>query len=334
MSILRIGLIGAGTNTRDKHIPGFRTLVDVEIAGVANRSEASSNAVAEAHGIAKVYDDWMELIEDPGIDAVCIGTWPYTHEVMSVAALEAGKHVLCEARMAANIDDALAMYTAHLQAPDLVAQLVPAPFTLNADAQIISLLAEGAIGELITVDILAEIPSWSEAAWRTLSAFSGRNTLTLGIWYEVLCRWLGPAKNVTAHSRLMHPFREVDGQIRAVDIPDHMELIGQMQMGATYHMRFSSATAHTRNEANLLGTKGTLSWKNGEIHLHRHGESHPEIIEPNGLGWHVEADFVHAIRSGESVRHTSFHDGLRYMAFTEAAISSAASGQCQAVEIY
>jgi predicted dehydrogenase len=96
---LRIGIIGAGANTRLRHIPSLRMQNSVEIAGVANRSVQSSQRAAQELNIPKAYRDWTEIIADKCIDAVCIGTWPYTHAQMTIAALDAGKHVLCEARM-------------------------------------------------------------------------------------------------------------------------------------------------------------------------------------------------------------------------------------------
>src|SRR2546423_12185694 len=97
---IRVGVIGAGANTRLKHIPGLRTQNSVELVGLANRTEESSRKAAKELDIQKVYADWTELVKDPAIDAVCIGTWPYMHAQMTIAALDAGKHVLCEARMA------------------------------------------------------------------------------------------------------------------------------------------------------------------------------------------------------------------------------------------
>ena len=55
---------------------------------MANRSIESSKLVAEKYEIKNIYNDWMELVEDPEIDAVCIGTWPYMHSIMTTTALE------------------------------------------------------------------------------------------------------------------------------------------------------------------------------------------------------------------------------------------------------
>ena len=85
---IRLGLIGAGRNTRDRHIPGFLKVEGVELAAVANRSRESGQRVADSFNIETVYDNWKDLLDDPSVDAVCIGTWPYMHRNLTLAALE------------------------------------------------------------------------------------------------------------------------------------------------------------------------------------------------------------------------------------------------------
>ena len=69
--IIKIGLIGAGGNTKLMHIPGFNALENVVIDSVCNRSMESGKRVAEEFGIEKVYDNWLDVMEDPDNDAVC-----------------------------------------------------------------------------------------------------------------------------------------------------------------------------------------------------------------------------------------------------------------------
>ena len=97
---IRVGLIGAGGNVRHRHIPGFQKVAGCQIVAVANRTIESGQRVAEQFEIPQVYGHWRELLEDDSINAVCIGTWPYMHRAMTLTALEKGKHVLTEARMA------------------------------------------------------------------------------------------------------------------------------------------------------------------------------------------------------------------------------------------
>ena len=83
--IIQIGLIGAGANTTLRHIPGFREQSGVEIAAVANRSRESGERIAGEYEIPKVYDNWLQLMEDDSIDAICVGTWPYMHRNLVLA---------------------------------------------------------------------------------------------------------------------------------------------------------------------------------------------------------------------------------------------------------
>ena len=150
---IRIGLVGAGENTRQMHIPKFQAIDGVEIVSVANRTRESGERVAKEFGIPKVYDNWAELIDADDTDAICIGTWPYMHCMLTLNALDCNKHVLCEARMAMNVHEARVMLDAARRWPTLVTQLVPAPMTLEVDNAICELIADGYLGKLTAVEV-------------------------------------------------------------------------------------------------------------------------------------------------------------------------------------
>ena len=194
---VRVGLIGAGRNTRDRHIPGFQQIAGVEIAAVANRTAESGRRVADQFNIPRVYDNWQELLEDESLDAVCIGTWPYMHRTLTLAALEKGKHVLCEARMASNAQEAHDMLNASRAKPDLVAQIVPSPMTFRVDNLIQRLVNDGYLGEPMAVEVQILGPDFVDASaplhWRNNRDLSGYNILSMGIWYEAMIRWVGRA---------------------------------------------------------------------------------------------------------------------------------------------
>src|SRR5438552_3123731 len=142
MQTIRVGVVGAGTNTVTMHIPNLQAIPGVTIVSVCNRSRESSARVAERFGIPTIYNDWQELVAAPDTDAIVIGTWPYLHCRATLAALAAGKHVLCETRMAMDLQEALAMRDAARARPQLVAQVVPAPHTLAVDATMQRLIGE------------------------------------------------------------------------------------------------------------------------------------------------------------------------------------------------
>lgn len=323
------------------HIPGLQAIDGVEVVGVANRTSISSRRVADEFGLTRIYEDWKEVVADPDLDAVVIGTWPNMHSIVTVAALEAGKHVLCEARMARNAAEAHEMLRAARARPAQVAQLVPAPMTLRADATVQRMLASDYLGDLLVIDV-REGGSFLEREaplhWRQDRAISGFNALALGIWYEIVMRWVGEAVRVSAVTEVFAKVRsDTEGRFRAVSVPDHISAVATMACGAHAHFQMSSVMGHgPASEAVLYGTKGTLRvTEDGLFGGLRQDSALREIPIPSDEegAWRVEEDFVHAIRSGESVRLTTFEDGVRYMEFTEAVARSSASGRAVALPL-
>ena len=327
MDKLRIGIVGAGNNTRKRHILGLQAVQDVEITAVANRTLASAQNVAEQFGIAKAYEHWWELVASDEIDAVVIGTWPDMHARVSIAALESGKHVLCEARLARTFAEAKAMLMTAQRHPQLVAQVVPSPFTLPVDTTIKRLIAEGFIGQVVALEVTEKGFSDPNAplTWRQDQDISGVNVMSLGIWYEAVMRWLGEASRVMAMGQTFVKMRPDDtGVLRAVAVPDHLEVIAEMVCGAQLHIGLSQVSGLapvSGPSIAIFGSEGSLQFRNGQLYGARKNDTElkaVEVPEHEAGGWRVEEEFVGAIRGSESVSHTAFADGLKYMAFTEA----------------
>ncbi|HIN25184.1 MAG TPA: Gfo/Idh/MocA family oxidoreductase [Dehalococcoidia bacterium] len=334
---IRVGLIGAGRNTRERHIPGFDKVGGLEIAAVANRSRESGRVVADQFNIPTVYDNWQELLEDESINAVCIGTWPYMHRTLTVAALEAGKHVLCEARMATNASDARAMLDASRSHPDLVAQIVPSPTTFKIDSLLQKLIGEGYLGELLSVNLQSLGTGFVNHSgpmhWRFDRDLSGFNVLNMGIWYEAMIRWVGRATRVMAMTKVNVPYRQDDdGHRVSVTIPDHADILCELANGAQAHMRFSTATGlSTGNEVWLYGSEGTIRVDHDfNVYGGKRGDSGLALIDnPASMqaSWRVEEEFANGIRGTEPITRTPFDVGVHYMEWTEAVTRSAQTGQ-------
>jgi predicted dehydrogenase len=334
---IRVGFVGAGANTRRHHIPKLKAQPGVELVAVANRSVESGQRVANEFGIPRVAADWREIVQAVDIDAICIGTWPYMHCELTLAALAAGKHVLCEARMAMNAAEGRRMLEAARKAPHLVSQLVPSPVTLEVDGTIERLLAEGYLGEVLAVELHAAQGDFADRDaplhWRQDIGLSGHNILTMGIWYEAMMRWLRPARRVVAMTKIAVPRRkDASGAVHEVRVPDHVDILATFGADAVAHMRFSAVTAlGPAPEVWIFGTDGTLRLEVGAKRLSggRRGDAAlAEIPIPaeKRIGWRVEEEFVNAIRGVEKVARTTFEDGVRYMEFTDAVTRSAASG--------
>jgi predicted dehydrogenase len=323
-SLLRIGVVGAGANTKLRHLPGLLAEPDVQLVAVANRSLESARRVASEFGFARVATDWREIVAADDIDAVVIGTWPNLHAEVTCAALAAGKHVLTEARMARDVAEAEAMVAAAHARPELVAQIVPAPMSLDFDATIAERVAAGEIGELREACVVHTGAQCADATapltWRMDRELSGTNTLTMGIYYEMLRRWLGTDPQwVQADAALFT--RERPGG--TAGIPESVSVLGRYTSGARLVAHFSGVEPGTpRNEFRLNGSRGSLRLDLSQGALWQAGLRGPEglVVVPASArrGWRVEADFVASIRTGAPVRLTDFDTGLRYMRLTEA----------------
>lgn len=334
---IRVGIVGAGNNTKLRHIPGLVAQPGVEIVSVANRSRASSLQVAQAFDIPTVYDHWRALVEADDSDAICIGTWPYLHAPVTIAALRAGKHVLCEARMAMDAREARAMLAESRSHPHLVAQLVPSPFTLRVDRTVQENIAEGFLGDWVAISVRANTAAFAEADgplhWRHVRDLSGYNILMMGIWYEALMRWAGEAVRVLALTKtVVRQRRDDSGRMCAITVPDHVDILCDMVCGAQAHLQFSAVTGPGEPSGVwLYGREGTLHYDATSDRLFgaRRGDTtlHEIPIPPEKTGrWRVEEEFVRAVRGLEPVTHTRFEDGVRYMEFTEAVTRSARTG--------
>lgn len=333
---LRVGVIGAGANTRDRHIPGLLAQENVEVVIVANRSRESGQRVADQFGIPQVASHWREVVSHPDVDAVVIGTWPYLHCVTTISALNGGKHVMCEARMAMNATEARHMLKVSRLHPELVAQIVPSPMTLGVDRTVQRLLKEGSLGELLAVNVQVG-GTWLDEDgplhWRHDMDRSGFNIMSMGIWYEALMRWVGVATSVAAKGQVVVTRRlDVEtGREHAVRIPEHVDILGHLACGAQLNMQVSAVTGLAGlPRAAIYGSQGTLVYENGALQLGTRDSDglHPvPVPEHEKGGWRVEEEFVSAVRGQEQISHTDFATGVRYMEFTEAVTRSMQSGQ-------
>ncbi len=109
---MRMGIIGAAGITARALVEPARSVDGVEICAIAARDPARAEAFAQQHGIKTVYRTYSELLEDGSLDAVYIPLANSLHAEWATAALEAGRHVLCEKPLASNADQAVAMVDA------------------------------------------------------------------------------------------------------------------------------------------------------------------------------------------------------------------------------
>ena len=111
---VRIGIIGCGGIANGKHMPSLKTVKEAEMVAFCDIVEQRAIDAAKKFGVegAKTYTDYKELLKDETIDVVHVCTPNRSHSFITVDALEAGKHVMCEKPMAINAEEAKKMVDA------------------------------------------------------------------------------------------------------------------------------------------------------------------------------------------------------------------------------
>lgn len=105
---LRIGVIGTGSIS-EMHLNAYAANPAAKIVAICDVNGKRAKDVADKYGADKTYTDYRELLANPEIDAVSICTWNNTHAPISIAALDAGKHVLVEKPLSRTVEEALAI---------------------------------------------------------------------------------------------------------------------------------------------------------------------------------------------------------------------------------
>nr|MBA2743361.1 hypothetical protein [Chthoniobacterales bacterium] len=166
------------------------------------------------------------------------------------------------------------------------------------------------------------------AHWRQRIEISGLNVLALGIYVEVLQRWLGDITGVYARGKTLHEVR----QGYEVIIPDLATVLCTFANGAEGVLEFSGINAlPSGDRLEVYGDSGTMAYdfgndvvqagRSGDRALHE-VETTPELEG----GWTVEDDFIAAVKSrGKSRPHPDFEDGVRYMRVVQAVADSRAA---------
>jgi predicted dehydrogenase len=106
MATVRVGILGAARIAPNALIKPARNVTEAEVVAVAARDRSRADAFASKHGVPKVCESYAALIADPGVDAIYNPLPNGLHAEWTIAALEAGKHVLCEKPFTANAKEA------------------------------------------------------------------------------------------------------------------------------------------------------------------------------------------------------------------------------------
>ncbi|MDA0352933.1 MAG: Gfo/Idh/MocA family oxidoreductase [Chloroflexi bacterium] len=274
---LRIGVIGVGFGAR-VHVPAFLA-EGWEVPVVWGRRQAIAAGKAAELGIAGVAEDWQDLVARDDLDAVAVTTPPAAHREMVMAALRAGKHVLCEKPFALNGVEARAMRD--LAREQGLTAMVAHEFRFAPQrAQIKDLLDGGRIGkpELVSAELLMGRPrpdSPPPFSWASDKAQGGGLLGALGSHYiDGLRHWFGNVAEVSGRLTTRMPARmDADGNPREADTDDSFAVTLLFENGVVASMTASSLVAPS------LGARITIAGSRGVLVATQRGPN----PEPDGV---------------------------------------------------
>ena len=177
---VRFGILSTA-NINRKVIPGAQESPKVDLLGVASRDRGRAEAYAREWGIPRAYGSYEELVADPDIEAVYISLPNTLHCEWSIAAVESGKHVLCEKPMSRDPAEVEAAFDAAEQAGRLLSEA----FMYRHNPQtrrLVELVSEGAIGELRLVRSVFSYSLYDAGNIRLQSDVDGGALMDIGCY--------------------------------------------------------------------------------------------------------------------------------------------------------
>ncbi len=278
----RVGYIGAGWTDRVQ-IPAFR-LGGLTAQAIASARPESARRVAEKYQIPEVYSTWQELLASPTVDLVSITPPPHLHKEIALAALQAGKHVLCEKPMALDVAEAEAMFAAAQAAPDQLALIDHELRFHPMRVQLRQMLREGAIGTLFRIEITRLGPDALDAArpysWLYDAARGGGMLNATGSHLLDQARWLvGRIEAVAGQLQTGHYHRTdpAAGRMQEVTADDHADILLRFGNGMQGRLCTSAlAPGGYGIDTLVVGSEGALRLDNRDRLWILHGEHYPQ----------------------------------------------------------
>ena len=346
---LRIGLVGCGGITLQNHIPGFAMIPDVRVTALCDTDAACLERARQQTGVQAVFNRYSELVARDDVDAVIIATPNVTHHPIALAAVLAGKHVLCEKPLALTHRDAQEMADAaeragvrHMTA--YTYRFVPAMRYLS------HLVQRGDLGEPYHYRS-CRLQDWGtrNLGWRQMKKLAGTGELGDMLSHRIDFAHLlvGPMRRLVANLKHLVD----DRQGAPSDLDDWVAILADFASGATGVLE-SSKLASGRNESwrsldyvEINGSERSFVFTTGEWNKLQTGRVGGPGLEPLAVPeefWRPAGssrdprqgdplmtfrydqawEFVSAIREDRPCR-PSFHDGVHVQEVMDAAVRSA-----------
>jgi predicted dehydrogenase len=350
---IRVGIIGAGVGAR--YAAAFQSHANARVVALCAATPDNATPIAARLGIDEVHTDVAAMLKRCGLDVVVIATPNDLHHDMTLLAVDAGAHVMCDKPLAMNAAQALEMWGRAEERS--VRHMVPFWWRfLPAFARARELIEGGALGSLWFVDVRYMNRGWGDPRgqmrWQFDRVRAGSGALAnIGSHALALLLWLGgDLVRLSAHTSCHVTRRQwPDGTIATPDVDDTVAFVGQLGNGAMTTF-LASSVAHVAGSSVSVavhGSDGSLTVTadthgaqalTGRLVVMRSGASEPE--DDRTLKWDptmsrpasavdraflsIASEMIAAVRF-DRVASPSFEDGVRVQEVMDAVLASTQS---------
>lgn len=317
-------IIGPGRISDTALAPAINNSADGFLQAVVSRDQGRAEAFREKHGVARATTSYAEVLADPRVDVVYIGTPNVLHAEQAIAAMQAGKHVLCDKPLATTIADAERIVeTARAEKVKLGTGFQSRHFASMIEAR--RLIASGAIGEVLLIQCEASSGAAPQINWRTDPALAGAGSLyNVGVHPNDLMRFLVGAE--VAEVVAMNDLRSGEW----LDLLNLM--LFKFANGTLAYVNANQKVPDFQPDIDIYGTRGrivghnvTRAWIDGELRVKiGDQETVTQYTSRDAFNRMVQAFNRAVIEDHEP--NASGLDGLRSVQMAEAVLRSAREG--------
>jgi predicted dehydrogenase len=267
--LVRVGVVGTGAIAQVSHFPAYQRLPGVKVTAVCDVDLAKARRVASRYNVPHITDAYGELAAFEDVDAVDICLPNHLHAPAAIAALQAGKHVLCERPFSRSSKEAEQMVAAAREQGLVLMSGFNNRF--REDAVVLKrFVTEGELGPVFYVKTgwLMQASTWSGAGWRKKKKFAGGGVLMdLGIQMLDMALWLLGMPEVESVSATAHPRPQKE------EMESTASAFLRLRGGVTLALEVSWGLLMERDFAylNLFGEKGAALLNPLRLHKEMHG---------------------------------------------------------------
>ncbi len=252
---VRVGIAGCGKIARVGHVPGIQSTDAGQIVALCDVDVKQAERLRnELVSDANIYES-LDVMLASNIDALCICTPNNFHYPMTLAALKAGMHVLCEKPMAAGLPEASEMISA-AQKADRILHINQSLRYNPMYVTLAELIQQGEIGEILHLRCIrgtSNTPNraWSPGAdWFVSSEAEGGLVFDIGVHMADLLQWYGgKVRDIRAY---------VDTRLPDIDVPDNVNALMRFHNGAVGVLELSWTLPTGANLLEVYGTNGRI----------------------------------------------------------------------------